>query len=287
METIPKSVTLQDVSKTVASVLSYGPEVSTIPMKYGSSAEIFAKMRLMQILKKDHKKVDIIRDPGLHVCASCEEPFNAASPYISFTCTCHGRCVAEIKCPYTVRTEKPTADNVNCLETVDNCTVLKKSHPYYSQIQGQYFCCNVKTGFLFVYSSDGELMVFVERVDSTIARLVQNLKEFYMEYVAPALLTEYIKKRVEEEKKKQPTSCKVADATQQRLRTGQPRVQSLHDGFYLCGVCTQVCKGNPHTSDENSVSHSECQLWFHTLCVNEPSDNDTFWMCLWGTDMET
>ena len=121
-------------------------------MKYGSSAEIFAKMRLMQILKKDHKKVDIIRDPGLHVCACCE----------------------------------------------------------------------------------------------------------------------------------QPTSCKVADATQQRLRTGQPRVQLLYNGFYLCGVCTQV-----FISDENSISRSECQLWFHTLCVNESSDNDTFWMCPWGTDMET
>ena len=109
---------------------------------------------------------------------------------------CHGRCHAEIKCPFTTRSVALFRGNVTCLLMDGDDIALKTSHQYYSQIQGQRYCCGTQNCFLFVYSSHGEMLVPVQKDDVAISRLVQNLEEICIDYVTPEVLTKPVRKLV-------------------------------------------------------------------------------------------
>ena len=61
MERVRRSAAVQDNSCCI----SYNPEVNTVAIKYGRSTEVFAKIRLEQLLKKEHKVFNIQKEACL------------------------------------------------------------------------------------------------------------------------------------------------------------------------------------------------------------------------------
>ena len=100
----------------------------------------------------DHHDVTVT-ETGLHVNAI--RPFLGASPDGIVSCSCHGKRLLEIKCPYKYQ------NGFNgCFEDKDfpltSQGVLKSSHPYYYQVQLQMFVCDFEKCDFFMYASTSE-----------------------------------------------------------------------------------------------------------------------------------
>ena len=79
-------------------------------------------------------------DSGLFI--SIDEPYLAATPDSLVQFQCRGKGCLEIKCPYCIRETQifgGIEKKNSCLLYQDNKRNLKKSHPYYYQIQSQLF----------------------------------------------------------------------------------------------------------------------------------------------------
>ena len=71
-------------------------------------------------------------------------PHLGSSPDGIVHCSCCGKGVIEIKCPYSCRDKtllEATGDNRFCLEVVDGTHSLKQTHAYYYQVQAQMKLC--------------------------------------------------------------------------------------------------------------------------------------------------
>ena len=74
-------------------------------------------------------------------------PFLGASPDGIVDCSCCGRGVIEIKCPYGHREKTISAaleDRHFCLESVEGSISLKHTHSYYYQVQAQLHLCGAE-----------------------------------------------------------------------------------------------------------------------------------------------
>ena len=67
-----------------------------------------------------------------------ENPFIGASPDSYVDCSCCRSELLKVKCPNSIKREKPSHKNLSFLTLRENDKVtLKQSHPYFYQVQGQ------------------------------------------------------------------------------------------------------------------------------------------------------
>lgn len=143
---------MHDVMKTsltspsVSLILCY-PEVFRFSSKatdWGCSHEKIALQRYVtsQTLHHESLKVSV---SGLVL--SQKWPFLGASPDGIVDCSCCGRGVIEIKCPYghLEKTISATLEDRHfCLESVEGSISLKHTHSYYYQVQAQLHLCGAE-----------------------------------------------------------------------------------------------------------------------------------------------
>ena len=67
---------------------------------------------------------------------SKEYPFLSASADLLKEYQCCGVTLGEIKCPYSIKDEKPSSGNLKQLQETDNGISLKTNHAHYHLIQG-------------------------------------------------------------------------------------------------------------------------------------------------------
>ena len=93
-----------------------------------------------------------------------------ASPDGMRQCSCHGRTVIEIKCPYKYRDIHPAADL--CLSDANYCLdkdcKLKTGHRYYTQVQTHLLVTGVSTCDFVVWTNAGMVVVNVPRDKSLL-----------------------------------------------------------------------------------------------------------------------
>jgi hypothetical protein len=121
-------------------------------------------------------------------------PFLAASADSLALCSCHGRRVVEVKCPFSHKEstlEEYIKDPTSCL-TQDG-KALKDNHKYYSQVQLQLFVHNVETCDLVVYTLRMTAILPISRDNDFISRMTDRVKVFYLNCVMPELLTRRLK----------------------------------------------------------------------------------------------
>ena len=106
---------------------------------YGRKMEPRAKDKIKTILDVDIFEIGLVAKYG--------QPWLAASPDGLLVFRNGEQAQLQIKCPISCSDSKIS---VPYLE-ISN---LKKGHPYYTQIQIQLYCCEVKIAVLFIYSEN-------------------------------------------------------------------------------------------------------------------------------------
>lgn len=287
MATLDKSPDA-DTSALVSNIMGYNKPAYTTAIKYGRAQEQHAKQLLGKILKKRHRGYSQ-KDSGLVVSES--DIFVGASPDLLVSCCCHGKGVCEIKCPYNIRTEKPSSENLDYLDkcpTTGLCR-LKKNHLHYYQIQNQLAVCGYSYAYFFVYTAHGYHLETIHFSDAMWMDCLEKIRKFWRQCVAPELLTQSIWNSQQcsalDTRDTQDTS--VGDC-QDHCYVKQPMVARTVKGsykplptknlpVYLCGKC-----GADALVDV--IQCNLCKVWYHHGCAGVTSARANGPSGLWSCD---
>ena len=104
------------------------------------------------------------------------------------SCTCCGKGVIEIKCPYSIRDSVPAAavDTANFyLEHSEVGIMLSTTHAYYYQIQGQLAICDRPYCDFVCWTTCG---MHLERDPMVWDEIQPKLDLFYVKVILPQIL---------------------------------------------------------------------------------------------------
>ncbi|XP_046392431.1 uncharacterized protein LOC124160590 [Ischnura elegans] len=108
-----------------------------------------------------------------------EYPFLGASPDGLRHCSCHGRGLVEIKCPYRFRDVEPFGPHTNGGHYfLDSNGSLKKSSEYYTQVQFQMAVVGCDFTDFVVWSPHGCIIETVEKDVSFCEQLLSTVLDF-------------------------------------------------------------------------------------------------------------
>ena len=162
--------------------------VKTPAMTYGLQKESIARVAYTKYSRMFHDgfvctESGLILDPEL--------PYLGASPDGLVECDCCGKGCLEIKCLKTYENGLPDPGTVSDIPSnfpIDDEYQLKKTHPYYTQVQGHMLVCKVGYCDLYLWSKSNSTAVRVFRDDNFIQELLNKLHNEYKTHVLPAIL---------------------------------------------------------------------------------------------------
>ena len=96
--------------------------------------EPYGKREYHRLQAASHRKFKS-EDSGLLAHKSLQ--FLGASPDLLVTCSCHPNGICEIKCPVSIKGQKPSCKNWSNVVEEKGTTTLSRYSLYYTQIQGQ------------------------------------------------------------------------------------------------------------------------------------------------------
>ena len=174
-------------SSLVQKIMGQSPSLAHIPaINYGNKMEEKAKEIYKQVLvSQGHINLEV-RNCGLFLDGNCV--YLGASPDLVINCFCCGEGLAEIKCPFTNRDISPAVCLPSYMEKLEYGygQRLKRSHSYYTQVQGQMGICERKWSDFFVFSPCGYLLERIDFDENFYFPLRENLKQFFITVVRPA-----------------------------------------------------------------------------------------------------
>ena len=112
----------------------------------------------------------------------------SASPDLIIECLCCGVTLVEIKCPYSIRDEKPSSGNLKQLQETDNGISLKTNHAHYHQIQGQLGVTNNSQSWYFVFTNHGYYIEKIAFDKKFFEMMLTNLKTFWFHHLSKELI---------------------------------------------------------------------------------------------------
>lgn len=75
-----------------------------------------------------------------------------ASPDLLIECSCCGEAVVEIKNPFSIANEIPSAHNLSYLCMCNGQVALKQQHQYFAQVQGEMAVTKASGLFLCIHT---------------------------------------------------------------------------------------------------------------------------------------
>ena len=203
-----------------------------------------------------------VSDSGLVI--NPEWPHIGASPDGVVECTCCGKGVLEIKCPYCHRDSSIVTaareDPKFCLKEVDGVLSLDKAHSYYYQVQTQLFVCDVQYSDFcvctFASESDQENL-HIERINKNTTfwneTCVPKAKQFFRTCLLPELLGNWYAR---------PTEFSSSDT-----------LDSNSEPKYC------YCRG-PEKGRMIACDNPDCPVeWFHFECLHLTTVPKGKWYC--------
>lgn len=134
---------------TIKQIMQYGCHIDTPATKYGKEMETTARDSYFNENTSKHDNLTIT-STGLHI--NQKYPFLGASPDGILNCSCHGKGLLEIKCPFKYKDGlKHWIDDKNCPITA--AKKMKINHPYYFQVQLQMLVTELRYCDFFVWSN--------------------------------------------------------------------------------------------------------------------------------------
>ena len=175
-----------DAKALISHLVNKSTGIDSEACKYGRNMEMHAKRIYCSIVKKKHQNM-LFNDSGLLIMKG--KPYIAASTDLDIECHCCGKGHVEIKCPYTIRNENPSEDNLKYLEIRNGKLRLKQNSNYYHQIQGQMGVSGCSYADFFIYTSTGYHLERIEFDKVFWESLMANLDWFWYSYLAKALIS--------------------------------------------------------------------------------------------------
>ena len=239
--------------------------------EWGCKHEKKARDIYCKVTSSLHENFQIL-DSGLVI--NPQWAFIGASPDGVIQCTCCGRGVLEIKCPYCHRDSSVIAaareDPKFCLKEVNGKLTLDEKHSYYYQVQTQLFVCDVQYSDFCVCtfgSDEDQENLHIERIEKNYSfwhgECVPKAELFFRTCLLPELLgnwytrpTEFSNANVE---------LADADSETQESNNSEPVYCYCHkpeDG-------TMIACDNPDCSIE----------WFHFECLGLTEVPKGKWYC--------
>ena len=171
--------------KLVDSLLGKAKPPTNLPaLKYGRDMEPIAVKEFIKYFKKHHKDVRY-RECGIFIDKT--KQYLGASPDLLIECSCCGEAVVEIKNPFSIANEIPSADNLSYLCMCNGQVALKQQHQYFAQVQGEMAITKRQLGYFFVYTQKGYHLETIRFNATYWHRLEENLTWFYSNCLSPAL----------------------------------------------------------------------------------------------------
>lgn len=177
-----------NVEPLIKKLMGYQRNNPDLPaLKHGRSFEPVARERYLSLVRCRHNDFKF-RECGLFVHP--DKPYLGASPDLLVECVCCGPGVVEIKCPFSITHESPSAENLNYICTKEGATMptLKQNHAYFAQIQGQMALTRRKYCDFFVYTHKGYFMQRIYFDNNHWCELLLNLEYFFRNYLAEELV---------------------------------------------------------------------------------------------------
>ena len=115
-----------------------------------------------------------------------QKQFLGASPDLEVNCECHGRGVCEIKCPYSIKSEVSSFDN---LVDIDGQSRLKRNSDYHFHIQFRMGVLGVQYGDFFVYTAKCSHLERIEFDADLFNEIVLRAEYLWMNFVGPELVS--------------------------------------------------------------------------------------------------
>lgn len=201
-------------------------------------------------------------------------PYIGASPDGVVSCECCGEGTVEIKCPYCLRDSTLTenVDSKSCLENIDGELHLKRSHPYYYQLQTQIFVCEKEYCDFVVWTQND---IHMERIEPDVEfwnQISKKAELFFKDVILPELVGKYYSRSKPANSMilSPNNSINVDSALQQASNASS-------DDEVIC-FCQKV-----YDATEDRVigcDNQNCMyLWFHFKCINLKRAPKGKWFC--------
>ncbi|XP_057305548.1 uncharacterized protein LOC130643085 [Hydractinia symbiolongicarpus] len=266
-------------SKNIVNSLLCAKPFETFATRHGTATEPHAKTAVVKVLKECGHKNVLFSDVGSIVFK--DYPYISASPDLKIECNCCGKGLVEIKCPYTIRDDKPSVLNLQQLENQDGNISLKKNHSHYYQIQGQLGIASFSHCWYFVFTHHGHYIEKILFEQEFFDNIIQSLNLFWYKHFAPALIyencydtdsgspnnkkiqkiypthTENNKENTHDINNQSPVDILKKTNDKGKTKKIKQKRQAKKD-LYVCSICTKSIADIPNSFDENSVMCDLC-----------------------------
>ncbi|KAK9962094.1 hypothetical protein ABG768_019065 [Culter alburnus] len=205
-------------------------------------------------------------------------PQVGASPDGLVQCTCCGKGCIEIKCPYkyrnnTVEEACSSCDKDFCLEVVDGELQLKKSSPYYKQVQTQIFVADAEYCDFILWTLKDCAVLRVAPDPQLWNAVLKKAQEFFEFVCLPELIGGYFTMSL-----KQISTPGGNQKNQQTSKMVPKKGRTRRSAEELW--C--ICRGPESKDDMVACDNQNCTIvWFHLTCVglqHAPAKED-IWIC--------
>lgn len=173
---------------------------------------------------------------GLHLSASY--PFAGATPDAMISCSCCGKGVAEVKCPYLLRDATSFTEARSCLTEINGTLQLPKQHEYYYQVQAQMTICRVEYCDFIVWAPNLFHVQRIKRDSHFCDQMFATAQEFFVKAILPELFSKFFT----------------------RQQRAAEKVLPAADVYCFCQ--------GPETGKMIACDNPSCTFkWFHFSCV--------------------
>ena len=234
----------------VKSIMQYHNNINIPALQWGRNNEDVARRQYVSMMEQTHI-IFLMSQSGLIVAPNM--PFLGATPDGFAHCDCCGDRLIEIKCPYSVRDKSPVSDEAlersrYCLKKKNNVISLKRSHEYFTQVQGQLLVCRKKKCDFICWTPKGMHVETILEYKTLQCEIASSCKDFFMTFILPELLTHRLQDH------------------------GIPLVNETEKVYCYCG------KGE--YGDMIACDNPDCTLeWFHYECVGIARSPKGEWFC--------
>jgi hypothetical protein len=183
--------TLRDTTERSAMVdeILHHKRFSTSATKYGLDMEAFARKTYQKYHTILHDNF-LCLESGLVL--NKKYPHLGSSPDGIVQCSCCGKGCLEIKCLKTFENGVPQPDSLiaksNADYPINENFELKKTHKFYTQVQGHLLICNLEYCDLYLWSKSSSVGVRVYKDDTFIDKMLKKLTLEYKRYILPAII---------------------------------------------------------------------------------------------------